>query len=156
MFRKFLAFSILLVIAASCTKDVTDYGPIDKKTIEAYLLANNLTAQSTSTGLYYIIEKPGGANHPNINSKLSVNYQGMLTTGVVFDESYSTGTPANITLNEMIAGWKEGLQLIGIKGKIKLLIPSSLAYGSAAKTTTKTVIPAHSVLIFNVEVVEFY
>jgi FKBP-type peptidyl-prolyl cis-trans isomerase FkpA len=152
MIRKLLAFFIVLVIAASCKKDVTDYGPIDKKIIEDYLTAHSLTAQSTSSGLYYIIEKPGGANHPNINSYVSVNYQGFLTDGTLFDESYSNGTPTNFALNGLVAGWQEGLQLIGVKGKIKLFIPSALGYG----TTAKTAIPANSVLIFNVELVEFY
>lgn len=152
MLRKIFAFFILLLAAASCTKDVTDYGPADKKTIEDYLTAHNLTAQSTASGLYYIIAKPGGANHPNSNSNVSVNYQGYLTSGAVFDESYSNGTPTNLALSNTIAGWIEGIPLIGVKGKIKLLIPSALGYGSTAKTG----IPANSVLIFDVELVEFY
>ncbi len=152
MFRKLLAFVITLVIATSCSTDVTDYGPIDKKIIEDYLLANDLTAQSTSSGLYYIIEKTGGANHPNINSIVTANYKGYLVDGTVFDESYSNGQPSTFALSSVIAGWKEGLQFIGVKGKIKLLIPSALGYSS----TAKTLIPANSVLIFDVELVEFY
>jgi FKBP-type peptidyl-prolyl cis-trans isomerase FkpA len=152
MLQKLLTFFILLVIVTSCQEDVTDYSTIDKKIIEDYLVANNLSAQSTSSGLYYIIENPGGTNHPNINSYISVNYQGYLTDGSVFDESYSTGTPANMYLTSVIKGWQEGLQLIGVKGKIKLLIPSALAYGSSARTG----IPANSVLIFDINLVEFY
>ncbi|MEI6059392.1 MAG: FKBP-type peptidyl-prolyl cis-trans isomerase [Bacteroidota bacterium] len=152
MLQKLITFILLAVLAASCKTDVTDYGPIDKKTIEAYLAANNLTAQSTASGLYYIIEKPGGVNHPTINSSVAVNYKGYLTDGTVFDASYSSGTPANFALNALVAGWQEGLQLIGLKGKIKLLIPSALGYGSTAKTG----IPANSVLIFDIELVEFY
>jgi len=149
MFRKILAFTAIILVAASCSKDVTDYGPADKKTIEDYLLANNLTAQSTSSGLYYIIEKTGGANHPDINSVVVASYKGYLTDGTVFDESTA---PTTFALNAVIKGWQEGLQLIGVKGKIKLLIPSALGYGSTAKTN----IPANSVLIFDVELVEFY
>jgi len=152
MLRKLLAFFFLVVLAASCKKDVTDYGPIDKKIIEDYLVANNLTAQSTASGLYYIIIKPGGVNHPKITSSISANYQGYLTNGTVFDQSYSTGAPANFALTAVIKGWQEGLQLIGVKGKIKLLIPSALGYGATAKTG----IPANSVLIFDIEMVEFY
>jgi FKBP-type peptidyl-prolyl cis-trans isomerase FkpA len=137
---------------ASCKEDVTDYGPIDKKIIEDYLAATDLTAQSTSSGLYYIIEKPGGANHPNINSSVSVNYKGYLTDSTVFDESYSSGQPSTFPLTSVIAGWQEGLQLIGVKGKIKLLVPSALGYGSTVKGT----IPANSVLIFDINLVEFY
>lgn len=152
MLRNFFTFLILLVMAASCQEDVTDYGPIDKKIIEDYLVANNLSAQSTSSGLYYIIEDPGGINHPTINSNVSVNYKGYLTDGTVFDQSYSAGTPANMALSNLVKGWQEGLQLIGIKGKIKLLIPSALGYGSSAKS----IIPANSVLIFDINLVEFY
>lgn len=152
MLRKFLALTLIITLAVSCSKDVTDYGPIDKKIIEDYLTANNLTAQSTASGLYYIIEKPGGANHPNINSVVSAYYTGYLTNGTVFDKSVTPGSPSSFALSAVIAGWREGLKLIGVKGKIKLLIPSALGYGSVAKTS----IPANSVLIFDIELVEFY
>lgn len=152
MIRKILSFIILLAITASCSEDVTDYGPIDKKIIEDYLTAKNLTAQSTASGLYYIIEQPGGNTHPNINSSVSANYKGYLTNGTVFDESYSNGKPTDFALNAVILGWQEGLQLIGIGGKIKLFIPSALGYGSVVKTG----IPANSVLIFEIQLVEIY
>ena len=70
MLRKILAFFLLLIFMASCKEDVVDYGPIDKKIIEDYLAAAGLTAQSTSSGLYYIIDKPGGANHPRARNPL--------------------------------------------------------------------------------------
>jgi FKBP-type peptidyl-prolyl cis-trans isomerase FkpA len=151
MLHKLFAFAFIIIIAASCDTDTTDYGPIDKKIIEDYLSENNLTAQSTASGLYYILDKQGGANAPNINSVVVANYKGYLTDGTVFDES-KTGSPATFALKAVIPGWQEGLQLIGVKGKIKLLIPSALGYGSTAKTN----IPANSVLIFDIELVEFY
>jgi FKBP-type peptidyl-prolyl cis-trans isomerase FkpA len=151
MLHKLFAFAFIIIIAASCDTDTTDYGPIDKKIIEDYLSENNLTAQSTASGLYYILDKQGGANAPNINSVVVANYKGYLTDGTVFDES-KTGSPATFALKAVIPGWQEGLQLIGVKGKIKLLIPSALGYGSTAKTS----IPANSVLIFDIELVEFY
>lgn len=150
MLRKILAFSFLIIIAASCSKDVTDYGPIDKKIIEEYLTSHNLTAQSTATGLYYIIEKPGGANHPDINSLVSASYKGYFTNDTVFDES--SGKAINFALNSVIKGWQQGLPLIGVKGKIKLLVPSALGYGSTGKGS----VPANTVIIFDVELVEFY
>lgn len=157
MIRKFIAFSLLIVIAISCKKeDVTDYGPIDKKIIETYLTAHNLTAQSTASGLYYIIENPGGANHPNINSKVSINYQGFLTNGTMFDSYYVKGQPYTTALSNLVKGWQEGLPLIGVGGKIKLFIPSALGYGSSEITSNYATIPAYSVLIFNIELVEFY
>jgi len=151
MLRKLFVLAFLLIIIASCDTDTTDYGPIDKKIIEDYLADSNLTAQSTASGLYYIIEKPGGANHPNINSVVVANYKGYLTDGTVFDES-KTGSPVSFALNSVIRGWQEGLQLIGVKGKIKLLVPSSLGYGSSGKGN----VPANAVMIFDIELVEFY
>lgn len=153
MLRTLSAFAFLLITAVSCETETTDYGPIDKKIIEDYLADNNLTAQSTASGLYYIIEKPGGVNHPNINSLVTIHYKGYLTDGTVFDESYSDGSPTTQPLSVFIKGWQEGLQLIGIKGTIKLLIPSALAYGS---TSPSTKVPANSVLIFDIELLEFY
>ena len=157
MIRKFIAFSLLLVISISCTQeDVVDYGPIDKKIIETYLTDHSLTAQSTASGLYYIIENPGGVNHPNINSKVSVNYQGFLITGAMFDSYYVQGQPYTNALSSLVLGWQEGLPLIGVGGKIKLFVPSALGYGSNEIISNYATIPANSVLIFNVELVEFY
>lgn len=155
MLRKIITFSLLLVIAASCKKDVVDdYSSVDKKIIQDYLVAHNLTAQSTSSGLHYIIERPGGVNHANINSSVSAFYRGYLTNGSIFDQAtYATGKPATFTLAGVIKGWQEGLQLIGVGGKIKLLVPSALGYGG---DTNKPSIPAHSVLIFDIELQEIY
>ena len=153
MLRKFIPFALILIIAASCKEEEqVDYGPIDKKIIEDYLNTNNLTAQSTASGLYYIIQTPGGANHPEVKSSVLVNYTGYLTDGTVFDSSYPTGKPYASPLKSLVAGWQEGLPMIGTGGKIQLFIPSELGYGSAAKS----LIPANSVLIFDIELVDYY
>jgi len=146
-------FSLLLVIALSCTKTETpvfvDYGPIDKKIIQDYLtFHNDTTAQSTASGLYYSIEKPGGSAHPTINSTVTVNYTGSLIDGTIFG---SSTTPFTGRLYNLISGWQEGLQLIGAGGKIKLFIPSALGYGAFPEGS----IPAHSVLIFDIDLVSF-
>jgi len=151
MLRKFIAFAFLLIIIASCKKDeVVDYGPIDKKIIEDYIAEKGITnAKSTASGLYYVIQKPGGDVHPTVNSIITVNYQGYLTDGTLFDAS-ATGKPLSSPLYYLITGWQEGLQLIGAGGKITLFCPSALGYGSTAKTK----IPANSVLLFNVELLK--
>jgi len=151
MFNKILTFALLIVIAASCKEkedDAFDYGPIDKKIIEDYLSANSLTAQSTTSGLYYIISAPGGAIHPNINLQVKVKYKGYLTNGNIFDQGTIT-----YPLKQLIKGWQEGLPLIGVGGKIKLLIPSALGYGSSAQGSD---IPANSVLIFDIELLDAF
>ena len=155
MLRKIITITLLLFIAASCTKntDVADYSATDKKIIEDYLLAKNLMAQSTASGLHYIIEKPGGTYRANIHSQVSALYKGYLVNDTVFDQSTLTyNNPATFALASVIKGWKEGIPLIGVGGKIKLLVPSALGYVNVAKAR----IPANSVLIFDIEIVDIY
>lgn len=151
MIRTFIAFAILLVIAASCKKDeVVDYGPIDKKIIQDYIKEKGLTnVDSTASGLYYIIQKPGSTLHPTLLSVITVNYQGYLTDGTLFDAS-ATGSPLNSPLSYLITGWQEGIPLIGVGGKITLFCPSALGYGSQSYPK----IPSNSVLLFNVELLK--
>jgi FKBP-type peptidyl-prolyl cis-trans isomerase FkpA len=151
MFQKIFLFSLLLVITASCSKTDSDpdFSAIDKQVIEEYLTVKKLTAQSTPSGLYYIITTPGGTVHPTLNSTVKAYYKGYLANGNVFDQT--TTTPVEFPLSGVIAGWKEGLQLIGAGGKIKLLIPSALGYGGVSKPG----IPMNSVTIFDVELVSF-
>lgn len=146
--KKLLLPVILLVIIGACKKE-TDYAANDKKTIEKYIADHGLTAHSTSSGLYYIIETPGGTTHPAITSTVSVKYTGYLTDGTQFDSS--NGKTVSFSLSQVIVGWQEGLQLFGKGGKGKLLIPSGLGYGSSQVGS----IPPHSVLIFDVELVNF-
>lgn len=155
MLRKFIAFSLLLVIAISCkkteTEEAVDYAQIDKKIIRDYLAEKGVTnADSTSSGLYYIIQKPGGDLHPTITSTVTVNYKGYFTDGILFDAS-APGKPYTSALYNLIAGWQEGIQLIGTGGKISLLCPSALGYGS----TGSGKIPPNSVILFNIELVSF-
>ena len=155
MLRKIITITLLLVIAASCSKttDVLDFSATDKKIIEDYLLANNLTAQSTPSGLHYIIEKPGGAYHATIHSQVSALYKGYLVNGNVFDQTtLSNNNPATFQLADVIQGWQQGIPLVGVGGKLKLFVPSALGYKSAEKLT----IPANSVLIFDIEIVDIY
>ena len=158
MFQKIFLFFLILGITASCSKSDSnpDFSAIDKQIIEEYLTVNKLTAKSTSSGLYYFITTPGGAVHPTINSTVTVNYNGYLANGTVFDHSAS-GKPLTIALNSVIQGWQEGLKLIGTGGKIKLLIPSAMGYGSSNQYNSagQIVIPMNSVTIFDVELVSF-
>ena len=89
MFRKIITITLLLIIAASCSKttDVVDFSATDKKIIENYLLAHSLTAQSTASGLHYIIEKPGGAYRANINSQILALYKGYYVNDSAFDNN---------------------------------------------------------------------
>lgn len=144
MIKKSLILLLLSLMAFACKKDdKTDYLPIDIAKIEAYLAENNLQAERLESGLFYIIEIPGGAAKPSASSTVTVSYKGMLLDGSVFDE----GTFFTAPLSNLIEGWIQGIPLIGASGKIRLFIPSPLAYGGVARPN----IPANSPLIFEVK-----
>ena len=117
-------------------------------------LAENATkpgVQQTASGLQYIIEKAGEGNAPKPTDTVKVNYRGTLLDGTEFDSSYKRNEPIEFPLNGVIRGWTEGLQLIKPGGKIKLFIPSNLAYGSRG---AGGVIGPDETLIFDVELLE--
>jgi FKBP-type peptidyl-prolyl cis-trans isomerase FkpA len=144
----FLLFVALIAVSA-CKKDSTDYAALDKQIIQDYLKAKGLTAKSTTSGLYYIIETPGNATkHPSLYSTVTVGYKGLLTNDTVFDES----TSSTFTLSGTIKGWQEGIPLFGLGGKGKLFVPSDLGYGGTAQGK----IPAHAVLVFDISLVDYY
>lgn len=138
----------------------------ESKTIEAYLTKNNLKAQKTESGLYYVIEKEGTGEATTPGTTLSVNYAGYLITGALFDTSYPEIAKANNMFNEerpyeplpvsvglgqVIPGWDEGLMLLKKGSKAKLIIPSPLGYGEGG---AGEMIPANSILVFDVEVTD--
>ena len=95
--------------------------------------------------LYYIVEEEGNGTYPNLSAIVEVNYKGTLLDGTVFDE----GTVSNYPLYVYINGWQEGIRLFSEGGRGTLFVPSKLGYG----TTSSTTIPANSVLIFEIELV---
>lgn len=103
---------------------------------------------STASGLQYkVLNKGEGEVHPAANSNVKVHYHGTLIDGTVFDSSVDRGEPISFGLNQVIAGWTEGVQLMVVGDKFRFYIPSSLAYGNQAAGK----IPAGSMLIFDVE-----
>ncbi len=105
----------------------------------------------TESGLYYEVLQAGTGPYPDLGSWVSVHYTGQLVNGKVFDSSVQRGEPIRFDLEGVIPGFQEGLQLINKKGKIRLYIPSDLAYGSMEQPG----IPAGSLLIFDVELLDF-
>jgi FKBP-type peptidyl-prolyl cis-trans isomerase FklB len=101
---------------------------------------------TTESGLQYQIVEPGTGKTPGPTDQVTVNYRGTQVNGQEFDSSYSRGKPATFQLNSVVKGWTEGLQLIKEGGKIKLVIPSKLAYGDRGPL-------AHRTLIFDVELI---
>jgi len=117
----------------------------DIKLIEQYLTDNNLTAQSTKSGLHYIITNEGYGDRPTSSSIVRVEYTGRLLDGTVFDSNTVDGNP----LYNYIQGWVEGIKLFKKSGSGKLFIPSGLGYGSKPMGS----IPANSVLVFDIKLV---
>jgi FKBP-type peptidyl-prolyl cis-trans isomerase len=105
----------------------------------------------TASGLQYKVVKAGSGEHPKATDTVTVNYEGTLLDGTVFDSSYQRGEPATFPLNRVIKGWTEGLQLMDVGSTYMLYIPSELAYGSSPPPGAK--IGADSVLIFKVELI---
>ena len=143
----FLIFLLSLFITNSCTKNYTQ---IDEEIILQYISDNNLNAEATGSGLYYVVNNNGNGNFPNITSTVRVDYKGTLTDGTIFDQS----SPAGVTfpLTNVIQGWQEGIPYFSEGGSGILLIPSSLGYGSQSAGS----IPPNSVLIFEVSVLNVF
>lgn len=122
----------------------------DIRIIEQYLTDNNLTAQSTASGLHYIITQEGSGGHPNLQSNVTVKYKGYLTDGRVFDQTTGNET-IKFLLSDLISGWQEGIPLLKKGGKGTFLLPSALGYGPGGSGS----IPPNTVLIFEIELVNF-
>lgn len=104
---------------------------------------------TTESGLQYIIVEEGKGAVPADDKSVEVNYKGSLIDGTVFDSSYDRGQSATFPLNGVIPGFTEGLKLMKEGGKIKLFIPSDLAYGVQAPPA----IGPNQALIFEVELI---
>lgn len=149
--KYFLSISLIAVLLVgfqSCGKDIMED---NQQEIEEYLADNNLTAQSTASGLFYIIDNPGSSDHPTLQSTVKVHYHGYFTNGNIFDSSISRGEPIDIPLTNVIAGWQEGIPLFGRGGTGQLFIPSHLAYGSNPPSGIRK----DAVLIFDIELIDF-
>lgn len=110
-------------------------------------------ATSTDTGLHYMITEEGKGAKPNKHNNVTVQYSGALSNGKVFDSSYKRNKPFTfkLGLGNVIKGWDEGIALLNVGSKAKLIIPYFLGYGERG---SPPVIPAKATLIFDVELVE--
>lgn len=104
---------------------------------------------TTESGLQYEIINEGNDVKPTADDIVTVRYVGTLLDGTVFDQCKPEDNPATFPLSGVIAGWTEGVQLIGEGGKIKLYIPSDLAYGENGAG----IIGPNSTIIFDVDLI---
>lgn len=148
--KQLLSTLLILTLFISCSKDtetVTDYTAKNEQEIKDYLSKNNLTAQRSNSGLYYIITEPGTGTQPTSTSNVTVVYKGYFTNGNVFDQSKPEGFKTG--LNQVIKGWTEGIPYFKTGGSGILLVPAHLGYGSFDYGP----IPGGSVLLFDIKLV---
>lgn len=119
----------------------------------AFLEENKKRASVTVTesGLQFEVLKEGTGKKPVATSQVKCHYEGTLIDGTMFDSSVQRGEPAIFGVNQVIPGWVEALQMMSEGDKWKLCVPSELAYGAQG---AGELIPPHSVLVFEVELIE--
>jgi FKBP-type peptidyl-prolyl cis-trans isomerase len=142
---------VVLIAGSGCTTD----NACKEKTVQSeqgtiinYAATNGISATAHSSGLYYQITSPGSGPTPTATSTVFIKYTGKLMDGTVFDSHTTTAISGH--LNEMVQGFRSGLPLIQKGGTIKLIIPSSLAYGCNGFGT----VPGYSILYFEVELTD--
>lgn len=168
-------FSILSVLAislllfAGCLKDQTQepqpctYDSCAFKAsaseiaaVQAYIDSAGVTGTTQHcSGLFYKLENPGTGLTPEACSAVNAKYKGMLTNGNVFDSSL---VGADLALDQVIRGWRNGLPLVKEGGRILLYVPPALGWGAAAQYNRNgvVVIPANSITVFEVDLVKVY
>jgi FKBP-type peptidyl-prolyl cis-trans isomerase FklB len=117
-------------------------------------LAENAKKEGIVTlpsGLQYEVITEGNGKKPSATDKVKCHYEGTLIDGTLFDSSIKRGQPAVFGVNQVIRGWVEALQLMSEGSKWRLFIPSELGYGAQQ---AGEMIPPHSTLIFEVELIE--
>jgi FKBP-type peptidyl-prolyl cis-trans isomerase FkpA len=153
--KKISLISVLLLTIVGfpgCVKDKScKLKSVDSEApqIQAYAAANGINATRHTSGLYYEIVSQGSGETANSNSKIIITYTGKFMNGQTFDEQL-TPNAAAWDLNGLIKGWIIGIPLIQEGGHIKLIIPSSLAYGCDQYYS----IPGSSVLFFDINLID--
>jgi peptidyl-prolyl cis-trans isomerase A (cyclophilin A) len=123
----------------------------EREMTKAAVLREFEKGKTTASGLKYIVLQEGTGEKPTLTSNVKVHYIGTLTNGTEFDSSVKRGEPIDFSLNQVIPGWTEGVQLMTEGSKYKFYIPYNLAYGERGMGN---VIPAKSDLIFEVELLK--
>lgn len=106
---------------------------------------------TTKSGLQYEVLQEGAGRSPKATDRVRCHYEGRLISGEVFDSSYRRNEPADFGLNQVIAGWTEGVQLMKEGAKYRFFIPYLLGYGEQGAGSS---IPPYSTLIFDVELIK--
>jgi FKBP-type peptidyl-prolyl cis-trans isomerase FkpA len=148
--RMIIGLFLIVGVFSACKKDSYDaekQAKIDDGLIVDFIAKNSIVAVKHSSGLYYQILTPGDGSVITASNTVTVSYTGKLLNGTEFDKS----SAATFSLaGNLIQGWKIGVPLIKKGGKIRLIIPSSLAYGN---TSPGAGIPENAVLDFTIDLI---
>ncbi len=161
--RAAFCFLLPVFLLTACSKDEYSgadvYSDVEKTMIEQdiliqkYIREHNLNMERDFSGLYFNIEAPGSDSaHMTLNSVPTVIYTRANLKDSVFDASFGSTNFDGRALKDHIIGWQIGLQKIGKGGRIFMIIPSPLAFGNIA---VGNIIPANTVLVCDVELVDF-
>ena len=162
MLSRLLILFSFCVFLLSCNKSSDDPGctfiaptvvvPASEiANLQAWVNATRPMAIYNTGGFYYEIITTGtGTVTPAVCSKVTVKYSGRLTSGLKFTSTAEETMPTTFNLGGLIAGWQLGIPLITKGGTINLYLPPSLGYGASATSS----IPANSILLFTVELLE--
>ncbi len=150
--KLFVFFLAIMSLSVSCKKE--DYDPVaqlakDDQAIKEFIAKNNIPAEKLPSGVYCQIISPGtGTGTLTSTSYITVNYEGRLLNGSVFDKSVG---PVTFNLGSLILGWQYGMIESNIKkgARVRLIIPSTLAYMNQSRVG----IPANSPLDFTIDLI---
>lgn len=151
LFLGFFAFACF-----SCKDNSLTYEEqlaVDKGIIDAYLVEKGISADSTDSGLRYVITDLGNNDNvkPTLSSTVTVKYKGYFLDGEVFDQTNGAEL-AQFGVSGVVSGFSQALRLLNKKGKGTFYLPSGLAYGANGSGS----IPPNTPLIFDIELVDFF
>lgn len=158
IFLLFVGLSLL----SSCNKN--DVAPLidanvqaerEDKIIQQYLAENNLTAQKTDLGIYYIVLEEGeGTKLPIVNNTVTINYVGQVLYGRKFDSSYETNSPLQFLVGSgaVVTGFEEAVKQMKLNERTLFFIPSRYAYGERGRPSGgREIIPSFATLTFEIK-----
>ena len=153
MRRRFVSTVLLSLFALQLGTESLMLRAADKKPVEPGAVDKDAPQEfsSTKSGLKYRVRRKGAGQKPAPQDTVSVHYKGWLDNGKEFDSSYGRGESIEFPLKGVIAGWTEGMQLVGKGGMIELEIPYALGYGERGAPPD---IPGKATLHFLVELLE--
>ena len=145
---KYFSLLLMIVALASCKTYSDDEVQSFDDEIQAYIKENNIDVEKSSSGMYYKIIEQGEGRKIQFKDVVRFKYKGTLLDGTVFDDQ--TEDPVEFRVDQLIGAWKEIMLELNDGGKAYLIAPPQQGYG----THNLEDIPANSILIFDMEVVE--